>query len=241
MNNTSPSIPGLMIVGTDTGVGKTYISSAIARQLTSEGIRTGAYKPACSGSLTAEQTGEQYWEDVTLLTEAIGGTFPAERICPQTFHAPLAPPVAAEKEGKLVYEALLRQGALWWQDQVDFLVVEGVGGILCPLSEHLLVVDFAAALNFPILIVARAGLGTINHSLLTIEVLQNRGFSIAGLILNDVDPELSDESRTSNAAQIQQWTTVPVLSFVPFDWQSNLLHHQTQDRIDWRQLAKEHS
>lgn len=241
MNNTSPNIPGLMIVGTDTGVGKTYISSAIARQLTSEGIRTGAYKPACSGSLTAEQTGEQYWEDVTLLSEAIGGTFPAGRICPQTFHAPLAPPVAAEKEGKLVDEALLRQGALWWQDQIDFLVVEGVGGILCPLSEHLLVVDFAAALNFPILIVARAGLGTINHSLLTIEVLQNRGLSIAGLILNDVDPELSDESRASNAAQIQQWTTVPVLSFVPFDWQSNLLHHQTQDRIDWRQLAQEHS
>ncbi|WP_339732288.1 dethiobiotin synthase [uncultured Gimesia sp.] len=241
MDSSLLKIPGLMIVGTDTGVGKTYISTAIARQLTSEGTRTGAYKPACSGSLTEEQTGAPYWEDVSLLAEAIDGSFPAERICPQTFHAPLAPPVAAEKEGKQVDEALLRQGALWWQDQVDFLIVEGVGGILCPLSENMLVVDFAAALNFPILIVARAGLGTINHSLLTIEVLQNRGFPIAGLILNDVDPELSDESRVSNATQIQQWTTVPVLSFVPFDWQSNLLHHQTQDKIDWKQLVQDHS
>ncbi|QDV53400.1 dethiobiotin synthase [Gimesia fumaroli] len=241
MDIISLNIPGLMILGTDTDVGKTFVSTAIARQLTSEGIRTGAYKPACSGSLTEKQSGRHYWEDVALLAESIGGTFPAERICPQTFHAPLAPPVAAEKEGKQVDEGLLSQGVLWWQDQVDFLLVEGVGGVLCPLSDHLLVVDFAAALNFPILIVARAGLGTINHSLLTIEVLQQRGFSIAGLILNDVDPELSDESRNSNAAQIQQWTTVPVLSFVPFDWQSNLLHHQTQDRIDWRQLARDHS
>ncbi|MCA9017464.1 MAG: dethiobiotin synthase, partial [Planctomycetaceae bacterium] len=235
MDNISLSIPGLMIVGTDTGVGKTYISAAIARQLTSEGTRTGAYKPACSGSITAEQTGAHYWEDVALLSQAIGGTFPAHRICPQTFHAPLAPPVAAKKEGKQVDEELLRQGALWWQDQVDFLIVEGVGGVLCPLSENALVVDFVAALNFPVLIVARAGLGTINHSLLTIEVLQKRGLTIAGLILNDVDPELSDESRASNADQIQQWTTVPVLSFIHFDWQSNLLHYQTQDRIDWRQ------
>ncbi len=229
-----------MIVGTDTGVGKTYISCAIARQLISEGTHTGVYKPACSGSLIKDETGTPYWEDVELLAQAIDQNFPSERICPQKFHAPLAPPVAARKEDSHVDEALLRQGALWWQDQADFLIVEGVGGILCPLSENLLVSDFAAALNYPILIVARAGLGTINHSLLTIEVLQKRGLPIAGLILNDVDSERSDESRTSNAAQIQQWTTVPVLSFVPFEWRSNLLHYQTEDRIDWCQLSSGH-
>ena len=233
-------IPGLMIVGTDTAVGKTYISCAIARQLVSEGIQTGVYKPACSGSLTEDDTGDPYWEDVELLAQAIDRKFPAEQICPQRFHAPLAPPVAAQKEGTKVDEALLRQGALWWQDQAEFLIVEGVGGILCPLSENLLVADFAAALNYPVLIVARAGLGTINHSLLTIEVLQKRGLHIAGLILNDADSQLSDESRTSNAAQIQQWTTVPVLSFVPFGWRSNLLHYQTEDRIDWSQFSTGH-
>ncbi|MDF1744593.1 MAG: dethiobiotin synthase [Gimesia sp.] len=233
-------IPGLMIVGTDTGVGKTYISCAIARQLISEGKHTGVYKPACSGSLIEDETGAPYWEDVELLAQAIDQNFPRERICPQKFHAPLAPPVAARKEDTKVDESLLRQGALWWQDQADFLIVEGVGGILCPLTENLLVADFAAALKYPILIVARAGLGTINHSLLTIEVLQKRGLPIAGLILNDVDSERSDESRTSNAAQIQQWTTVPVLSFVPFEWRSNLLHYQTEDRIDWCQLSSGH-
>jgi len=231
------NIPGLTIVGTDTGVGKTYVSTAIARQLLSEGIRAGAYKPACSGSILNDETGAPAWEDVELLAQATGRKFPSERICPQQFHAALAPPEAARKEGTHVDENLLRQGALWWQDQAELLIVEGVGGILCPLSENMLVVDFAAELKYPVLIVARAGLGTINHSLLTIEVLQKRGLPIAGLILNDVDPQLSDASRTSNAAQIQQWTSVPVLSFVPFGWQSNLLHHQTQDRIDWRQLA----
>ena len=241
MNITSLDVPGLMIVGTDTGVGKTYISAAIARQLTSEGVRTGAYKPACSGALIDEQTGAPYWDDVTLLSRAINDAFPRERICPQTFQAPLAPPVAAAKEDKHVDETLIAEGARWWQDEVDFLIVEGVGGVLCPLSDSQTVLDFAATISLPVVIVARAGLGTINHSLLTIEALERRGLSIAGLILNDVDPELSDESRTSNAAQIQQWTTVPVLSFVPFDWQSNLLHHQSQDRIDWRQLARDHA
>lgn len=233
-------IPGFMVVGTDTGVGKTYISAAIARQLTVEGVRTGAYKPACSGSVSHPATGQPCWEDVELLHAAIGaGELSITRICPQTFHAPLAPPVAAEKEGRQIDEGLLLEGARWWENQADFLIVEGVGGVLCPLSDQQLIVDFAAQLRYPLLIVARAGLGTINHSLLTIEVLQQRGLTIAGLILNDVDPELSDESRLSNAEQIQKWTSVPVLSFVPFDWQSNLLRYQTQDRIDWRQLSQD--
>ncbi|KAA0140757.1 dethiobiotin synthase [Gimesia chilikensis] len=233
-------IPGLMVVGTDTGVGKSYISAAIARQLTSEGVRTGAYKPACSGSVIDESTGQPYWEDVKLLRQAIGGTdLPPERICPQTFHAPLAPPVAAAKEGRRIDEALLLEGVRWWKSQAEFLIVEGVGGVLCPLSSQQLIVDFAEKLKYPLLIVARAGLGTINHSLLTIEALQQRGLKIAGLILNDVDPELSDESRLSNAEQIQLWTSVPVLSFVPFDWQSNLLRYQSQDRIDWRQVSQD--
>ncbi|QDV21152.1 ATP-dependent dethiobiotin synthetase BioD 1 [Gimesia panareensis] len=233
-------IPGFMVVGTDTDVGKTFVSAAIARQLTAEGVRTGVYKPACSGSVVDEATGQPCWNDVELLRQAIGATeLPTERICPQTFHAPLAPPVAAEKEGRQIDETLLLEGVRWWESQAEFLIVEGVGGVLCPLSAEQLIVDFAEKLKYPLLIVARAGLGTINHSLLTIEVLQQRGLTIAGLILNDVDPELSDASRLSNAEQIQKWTSVPVLSFVPFDWQSNLLRYQTQDRIDWRQLSQD--
>lgn len=239
MDVFSLNIPGLMVVGTDTDVGKTYITAAIARQLVSEGIRTGAYKPACSGSVLDPETGARKWADIEQLSEAIQTAVPLERICPQRFHAPLAPPVAAASQDQQVDERLLLEGAQWWQDQAEFLLVEGVGGVLCPLSETMLIVDFAAQLRLPLLIVARAGLGTINHSLLTIEALQHRGLTIAGLILNDVDPELSDESRLSNAARIQQWTSVPVLSFVPFEWRSNLLHHQTQARIDWIQLAQD--
>ena len=228
-----------MVVGTDTDVGKTYITAAIARQLVAEGVQTGVYKPACSGSVRDENTGACHWPDVEQLSDAIQSSVPVERICPQRFHAPLAPPVAAASEGQQINEGLLLEGAQWWQDQADFLLVEGVGGVLCPLSENMLIVDFAAQLQLPLLIVARAGLGTINHSLLTIEALQQRGLAIAGLILNDVDPELSDESRQTNASQIQQWTSVPVLSFVPFEWRSNLLHYQTQARIDWIQLAQD--
>ncbi|MCA9005988.1 MAG: AAA family ATPase, partial [Planctomycetaceae bacterium] len=99
MDVFSLNIPGLMVVGTDTDVGKTYITAAIARQLVAEGVQTGVYKPACSGSVRDENTGACHWPDVEQLSDAIQSSVPVERICPQRFHAPLAPPVAAASEG----------------------------------------------------------------------------------------------------------------------------------------------
>ena len=114
---------GLFVTGTDTGVGKTWVTAMVARHLVQQEIQVGAYKPTASGS----QNGR--WADVDVLREAIGGRFPEERICPQRFDAPLAPPEAARLENREIDPGLLRSGALWWSDQVDTLLVEGVGGL----------------------------------------------------------------------------------------------------------------
>ena len=204
-------IPGLFITGTDTGVGKTVVTAALARQWCNDGVKVGAYKPACSGAVEGESG--PIWEDAETLWNAIGGRFERDRICPQCFAAAVAPPVAACMEGRLVDAGLLRRGAQWWEDQCEFLLVEGVGGLLCPLTENETVADLAVDLALPLIIVARAGLGTINHCLLTIEAAQARRLNIAGVVLNEATPVDDDVSVATNAAEIARRSGVPVWPF----------------------------
>jgi dethiobiotin synthetase len=120
---------GLFITGTDTGVGKTYVTALAAREALRQGLSVGAYKPACSGA-TREPGGSLVWNDLRVLEEAIQFRQAAERICPQRFAAPLAPPVAARTEGRTVHAKLLRDAAYWWEGRVELLLIEGVGGLL---------------------------------------------------------------------------------------------------------------
>ena len=132
----------LLITGTDTDVGKTWISCLLLRQLIQSGLRVGAYKPVCSGAILAE-SGARSWQDVDALTEACGRHDEQQRICPQTFNAAVAPNIAAEVENRSVDDALLHDGAAAWHSLSDYLVIEGAGGLLCPLSNTTNVADFA--------------------------------------------------------------------------------------------------
>ncbi|MEC9010006.1 MAG: dethiobiotin synthase [Planctomycetota bacterium] len=218
---------GLFITGTDTGVGKTWVTAMVARHLDQQGLRVGAYKPTASGS----QDGR--WADVDVLREAIGGRFPEERICPQRFDAPLAPPEAARLENREIDSGLLRSGALWWSDQVDTLLVEGVGGLLCPLTESETIADLAVDLGWPIVIVARNALGTINHTLLTIDVARRRGLKISGVVLNQPDPPDShDCSLDTNAGAIGRFGNVEILGHVAYGGR-DLLPPDGTATIDW--------
>lgn len=232
---------GLFVTGTDTGVGKTAIASALIRHLKATGISVGAYKPAVSGACLVN--GVPCWDDVETLFTALGGTAPRERICPQTFKAPLAPPVAASAEGRSVDRGLLRTGSDWWREQgVEALIVEGAGGLLSPLSETDLVADVARDLGWPVLIVARRGLGTINHTLLTVEAARVRGLTIAGILMNEAhaaDP--ADVSVTSNAAELRKWCPVPLLGEVPYLSAGDLLQHPPFRRIEWENVLGAHT
>ncbi|MCC7107603.1 MAG: dethiobiotin synthase, partial [Chloroflexi bacterium] len=196
------------IVGTDTEVGKTFQACRLARALVKRGVRVGVYKPVASGfspavgesrmrqpaqvvhtvsqpeSISGEA--ELLQSDAVLLRRAAQCLFPIERVCPQSFTAPLAPPIAAQAEGKSVCESQLIEGARWWQGKCDFLIVEGVGGALSPISEHWVVLDVAVQLGLPVILVAPNRLGVINHVLLTLEAIGNRQLKVMGIVLNDM-------------------------------------------------------
>ncbi len=208
------AIPGLFITGTDTDVGKTYVTAIIAARLEAEGVKVGTYKPACSGSILGDD-GRPVWEDVETLRLATGERFDRQRISPQRFSAPLAPPVAAGLEGRIVDAGLLRTGAYWWEDQCEFLLVEGVGGWLCPLTDAETVADLAVDLRVPLLIVARSTLGTINHTLLTVEAIRHRKVPIAGIVLSETSEPLGPRETLANVVEIEKRCDVPVLGIVP--------------------------
>ncbi len=241
-----PVPTGLFVTGTDTGVGKTAVTSAIVRILRADGIRVGAYKPVASGAERGP-TGP-VWSDAEILHAALDRTFPIERICPQRFLAPLAPPVAAAEEGKRVDRELLRSGAAWWQNQVDLLVVEGAGGLLSPISEDDLVADLACDLGYPLLIVARLGLGAINHTLLTVEAAHARGLRIAGIVMNDataaavegLSPEGNpvDLATHSNPRELAKRCPVPILAVIGHSSGGDLLAGGELRRMDWSSLAR---
>lgn len=223
---------GLFITGTDTDVGKTWVTSLIAREL-HKTQRVGVYKPACSGSEPNSQ-GEPTWPDVDALHASIGHQYSIDMICPQRFRDPLAPPVAARNESRTIDQQLLRTGCRSWDDKVDVLLVEGIGGLLCPVTDNENIADLVADIGYPLLIVARAGLGTINHTLMTIEVAQNRSLPIAGIVLNQCTPA-SDQATPTNPDEIANRTNVPVLGVVEYE----AISLRTPDRtgtIDWRSL-----
>ena len=228
---------GLFITGTDTGVGKTAVTSALLRLMRNRGVVTGAYKPVASGARTSP-TG-LLWDDVEILWGAMQGSYPREKICPQKFVAPLAPPVAAQQEGKRVDPVLLRSGIDWWRGRVDVVLIEGAGGLLSPISERDSVADIATELGFPLLIVGRLGLGTINHTLLTVEAAEARRLQVAGIVLSESSPLPSDDlSWRTNACEIERRCRVPVLAVVPHIPGGDLLEGDQLQRIEWVLLPK---
>ncbi len=230
------NMQGLFVTGTDTGVGKTVATSLIARQLCRSGHRTGCYKPVCSGSeLMAD--GSKRWADIDALSAAIGDAHPHDRICPQTFDAPLAPPSAARLEGRDVDRAVMRQGAAWWSAHADVLLVEGVGGLLCPIATDETVADLAVDLGFPLLIVSPLILGTINHTLMTIDVARNRGLDVAGIVFNDVGGE-GESVRESTLAEISSRTSVPLRGTIAYNRMDGIRPLGGTDTIDWMNVVR---
>lgn len=235
---TATKASGLLVTGTDTDVGKTVLTAALARRFVRDGINAGIYKPACSGAYRAENSNDWKWADVEAHYEALNGRYPRERICPQCFLAPLAPPVAAQKQGVTVSRQLLEEGLSWWQENCELLLIEGAGGLLCPLTDQTTVAGFAEHAGYPLIIVARCGLGTINHTLLTAAVARNRGLVVAGVVLNQTAPDDSLEAAQENAAMIKRYGRIRVLGIHPWKGDGRLLEEGELRPVDWIGLAR---
>jgi len=175
----------IFVTGTDTGVGKTWVSCLIIRQLRSLGLRVGAYKPVCSGA-SVDSQGKLRWDDVELLSRACDTDPPLDLVCPQRFAAAVAPNVAARLQGTPVDDRVLSTGIELWRSRADWLIVEGAGGLYCPLSDARSVLDLAMELSGPVVVVAANRLGAISHSRLTVGTLKSCGLSVAALVLNEV-------------------------------------------------------
>ncbi len=188
--------PGVFFIGTDTGVGKTHVACLLAKALTLADLNVGVYKPVASGIAEDEPS------DPELLFDAAERRCRQRWVCPQMFSAPLAPPIAAQLEGKLVDEALLVDGAKRWKGHCDYLIVESAGGGLSPISQSMTSLDLASQLQLPLLLVVADRLGAVNHTLLTIEATQRRGLTVAAIVLNRI-PNTPDPAPLGNRLMIQ--------------------------------------
>lgn len=218
--------PGLFIAGTDTGVGKTWVTSLIARQCAARKIRVGVYKPIASGVTAEEPERQDAWQ----LWDAAGRPESLEDVCPISLAAPLAPHLAARLEGRTLDPESLLQGARRWA-QYDLLLVEGCGGLMSPVTEDWYTADLAYELGYPLLMVAANRLGAINQtlqSLITAAAFRD-GLDVRGVVLNDCDNRSDDASRASNFGELQARCGAPVLAHLK--WQ------QATSEVDWSRLA----
>ncbi len=234
------SIPGLFITATDTEVGKTVIAGAVAHYFLKRVRRVAVCKPIASGSVRRREG--LVSEDAEFLASCADARFPLDIICPVRFKEPLAPAIAAERAKEPVdWEAVGRSLRLMSAES-EVMVVEGVGGVMAPLDERHTVLDLARWLGLPAVIVARPGLGTINHTLLTIEALRREGVKIAGVVINRYPADGASIAEETAPRWIEKFGKVPVLAIVP-DYPglkrpplpATVL--SPIDRVDWERLA----
>lgn len=242
MTQSQGKLPGLFVTGTDTHVGKTRVVCWLARLLREQGIQVGVCKPAVSGATPID--GGWIWEDLERLLAEVGDLFPAERICPFRWFSALAPPVAAEydrllhDEGHIPYARGVvslpeyRQALDEWEGTCECLITEGVGGLLCPLTQDETAADLAVQWGRPVLVVSRLGLGTLSHTLMTVECARRRGLEVIGVLLNQTIPGAAGPAEESNPVQLRRRLDLPVWGPIRYQVQ-NEIPPEIRD-VDWQ-------
>jgi dethiobiotin synthetase len=206
-------IPGLFVTGTDTGVGKTVIAGAIANWFARRRKRVAVCKIAATGCVHRREG--LVSEDAEFLAMCADSKHPLDLIAPQRWAEPLAPAIAAQRANQPIDWFVIDNSIRLMSRDSDVMIVEGVGGIMVPLDEKHTVLDVAGALKVPVIVVARAGLGTINHTLLTVNALRSSSLQVAGVVINRYHAESPDAAEETNPRAIQKWGKVPVLCVVP--------------------------
>jgi dethiobiotin synthetase len=196
---------GIFVTGTDTGVGKTIVACGIARLLKFWGLNVGVMKPVATGNQ----------DDARLLMKAAGIREDLKLINPQFFKTALAPSVAAQVEGLEVNSSAIYKAYWHLSKKYEIMVVEGVGGVKVPLGESTYVVDLIEALRLPALVVCRAGLGTLNHTLLTLDALADKKVPVVGVLFNGGTGKTLAEK--TNPEALQDHSAVQVLGSLRAD------------------------
>jgi len=191
---------GVLITGTDTGVGKTFFACGLAALLKESGYEVGVMKPVETGC--SQDDGKLAPQDALALKEASGCAVSLERICPYQLREPLAPSVAAEREGTRIDIDRLMSIHNEINSSHDITIVEGAGGLLVPLLPSYTYADLAKVLKLPLIVIAANKLGVINHLLLTLEHASCKGLSVLGYVLNQIESQPSLAAETNREALV---------------------------------------
>ena len=225
---------GFFITGTDTGVGKTRFVSLLAQSLISKGVDVKVCKPIATGG-KRNSKGVLVSSDTLALSRASGDK-DLKAITPWCFEVPASPALAAKLEGSnLSIEAL----AVAVEKRCDdaFAIVEGAGGLLCPLTDTESIADLAQRLQYPIIIVARRSLGTLNHLLLTLEVARQYGLAVAGVVMSETE-EVLDQAAIHNPVEFSLRSAVSLLAVLPFEKKGDKAGLEAVGSVDWLELCK---
>jgi dethiobiotin synthetase len=221
-------VRGLFVTGTDTEVGKTIVAAAACAALVARGQRVAAFKPVVTG--LDDDPPDPWPRDHELLAAQTGQA--SDEVAPYRYGPPVSPHYATELAGETIEPAQLVAHARRAAARVDLLVAEGVGGLLVPLTPGYLVRDLALELELPLVIAARPGLGTINHTLLTIEAARAAGLHVAGVALTPwpADPAPNEHS---NRATIERLSGAPVSGLPATDPNALAAAGSTLPLDDW--------
>ena len=196
----------LFVTGTDTGVGKTMVSRSLAAAFAARGLRVAVMKPCETGN----------GDDAEQLIAASGRALPLERVRPFAFPLPASPEVAAAAAGASISLERIAEAFRSLRADAEVTIVEGAGGLLVPIAPGVLTADLVARLELPLLIVARPSLGTVNHTLLTVEAARRRGLRVLGVIFSRQRAEAGPEEPTNPEAiarhgQVELLGTLPLI------------------------------
>jgi len=208
---------GLFITGTDTGVGKTVIAAGLARGFRAMGINVGVMKPIATGAYRLPRPDGGYdlrSDDVDKLVEAAAVDDDLRLVNPVCLEPPLSPLTAARLTGHNISldEILVAYRTL--RERHDLIVVEGVGGLMVPIKKDYFVADMMRDFGLPAVIVARPGLGTLNHTILTVRCAQSRGILLLGIIIVHAEKQDLSEAAQTNAPILEECCGIPVLQVV---------------------------
>ena len=237
-----PKKPGLFITGTDTGVGKTLVAGGIANILSGQGHKVGVFKPVATGCRRDREGLVN--SDAEFLAYCADSDFPLSLINPVGFVKPAAPAVCEGFEGRRVDFEQITTAYTHICRESDFVVVEGIGGVRVPVSAGVDVIDLIRTFALPVVIVARPNLGTINHTLMTIDCLRAANLTIAGVVISGYRAYDADLAESTAPGIIAEFGGVDILSIVPFDEDSDVKKGCLGEMVvealgdcDWARLA----